>query len=244
MRPLKSADGDYVDPRTARSRARLIEAATSLLSSGGVGAVTIEAVTALSRVARTTLYRQFGSSTHLLAAAFEHLLPPVVSPPVGGDLRARLVEIVCRSAELIDAAPVQLTVLCWVGLGPAQLDSGHPVGVKGDNLVGVDSDAVESLRAQVVHRYRQPFDDLLDSPQARRQLGDFDTTLAITQLVGPLVFARLAGLHSLGPSQLTQIVDDFLAARKAGAEISDSGRPLVRGRVAQAKVEDRSEGQA
>nr|WP_206072175.1 TetR/AcrR family transcriptional regulator [Antrihabitans stalactiti] len=239
---MKTADGNYVDPRTARSRARLIDAATSLLSSGGVGAVTIDAVTALSRVARTTLYRQFGSSTHLLAAAFEHLLPPVVAPPAGGDLRARLVDIVCRSAELIDAAPVQLTVLCWVGLGPAQLDTDHAAGVNGDNPVGAENDAVASLRAQVSNRYRQPFEDLLDSPQAKRQLGDFDTTLAITQLVGPVVFARLAGLHSLGPSELTQIVDDFLAGRKAGAEISDRSR--IPARVARPEVEDPSDGQA
>jgi len=233
-----------VDPRTARSRARLIEAATSLLSSGGVGAVTIDAVTALSRVARTTLYRQFGSSTHLLAAAFEHLLPPVVPPPVGGDLRARLIDIVCRSAGLIDAAPIQLTILCWVGLGPAQIDNDQPVGLDGDDPVGASNDAVESLRAQVVNRYRQPFEDLLDSPQARRQLGDFDTTLAITQLVGPIVFARLAGLHSLGPSELTQIVDDFLAARQAGAAISDAGRSLAPAQVARAEVEVPTSGQA
>ncbi|WP_236735063.1 TetR/AcrR family transcriptional regulator, partial [Mycolicibacterium elephantis] len=67
---------DDVDPRRIRSRTRLLDAAATLLSTGGVEAVTIDAVTKASKVARTTLYRHFHSSSHLLAATFERLLPP------------------------------------------------------------------------------------------------------------------------------------------------------------------------
>ena len=66
----QDADLDQADPRLARSRARLLDAATHLLATGGIDAVTIDAVTRTSKVARTTLYRHFGSSTHLLAATF------------------------------------------------------------------------------------------------------------------------------------------------------------------------------
>lgn len=113
------ADGDDVDPRRLRSRARLLDAATSLLVSGGVEAVTVEAVTRLSKVARTTLYRHFTSSTHLLAAAFERLLPQVTPPPPSGDLRQQLIELLNRQAALIDEAPLHLTALAWLALGPA-----------------------------------------------------------------------------------------------------------------------------
>ena len=43
------------DPRPARSRARLLDAATALLRSGGPSAVTIDAVTRSANVARATL---------------------------------------------------------------------------------------------------------------------------------------------------------------------------------------------
>ncbi len=94
-----------VDPRRARSRARLLDAATSLLSTGGIEAVTIDAVTKVSKVARTTLYRHFTDSTQLLAAAFERLLPPVTAPPASGTIREQLIELLDRQAKLIEEAP-------------------------------------------------------------------------------------------------------------------------------------------
>ena len=52
------------DPRPARSRARLLEAATSLLRTGGPSAVTIDAVTRTANVARATFYRHFPHKAH------------------------------------------------------------------------------------------------------------------------------------------------------------------------------------
>jgi AcrR family transcriptional regulator len=46
-----------VDPRWLRSRTRLLDAAAELLRAGGIDAVTIDAVTKESKVARTTLWR-------------------------------------------------------------------------------------------------------------------------------------------------------------------------------------------
>lgn len=62
--PLAHSDGaDDVDPRRARSRNRLLDAAAALLTSGGIEAVTVDAVTKASKVAKTTLYRHFTSSS-------------------------------------------------------------------------------------------------------------------------------------------------------------------------------------
>jgi TetR/AcrR family transcriptional regulator, regulator of autoinduction and epiphytic fitness len=87
-------DNDDVDPRWLRSRTRLLEAAVELLRTGGTEAVTIDAVTKTSKVARTTLYRHFGCSSDLLAATLERLLPSVTSVPSTRSLRDRLVEMV------------------------------------------------------------------------------------------------------------------------------------------------------
>ena len=97
--------GGRNDPRPARSRARLLDAATALLRSGGPSAVTVDAVTRAANVARATLYRHFPSGNDLLAAAFHALIPPAPTPPAEGSLRDRLIALVQAQAELIAEAP-------------------------------------------------------------------------------------------------------------------------------------------
>ena len=195
-------DCDDADPRRARSRTRLLDAAAHLLSTGGVEAVTIEAVTKASKVARTTLYRHFTSSSHLLAATFERLLPQVTPPlPSSVPLREQLIELLTRQATLFAEAPLHLTTLAWVSLGPTSSNSD-------------DAGHTQSLRTRVVDQYRQPFDAVLQSPQARDELDDFDVELAMCQLVGPLAFARMTGLHTMSRHHCERIVDDFLTAHR------------------------------
>lgn len=199
-------DDDIDPPRRIRSRNRLLDAAAALLTTGGIEAVTIDAVTKASKVARTTLYRHFASSSQLLAATFERLLPHVTTPTPdeGGSLRQRLIEILSRQAALFaDAPPIQVTTLAWVALGPTD-----PAA---DGTADEDSPA-GSLRSRVVEQYRKPFDEILSSDQAREELDEFDLELAECQLVGPLVFARMTGLCTISRDQCVRIVDDFLAA--------------------------------
>ncbi|WP_330178859.1 TetR/AcrR family transcriptional regulator [Nocardia sp. NBC_01503] len=198
--PAANSGEDDTDPRKLRSRARLLDAATTLLKSGGVQAVTIDAVTKLSKVARTTLYRHFDSSADLLAATFERLVPQVSPPPETGTLRDRLVELLVRQSALIDEAPVQLTTLAWIAMGnPESKDT--------------TSHTFTSLQARVIEQYRQPFDRLLDTPEARAELGDFDLTFALAQLIGPIVFTKLTGLRTFTRADITRLVDDFILAR-------------------------------
>ncbi|WP_280269012.1 TetR/AcrR family transcriptional regulator [Nocardia wallacei] len=195
-----SGDGD---PRKLRSRARLLDAAVALLKSEGVEGVTVDAVTTLSKVARTTLYRHFGSAMQLRAAALECLLPAPQPPTAVGSLRDRLIELTHRQAVFIDETPQHTAALAWLtnagtcgnGAGP------HDVW----------------LRQRVVEQYRQPFDELFGSAAARDALGDFDTTAALAQLVGPLVFLRITGLGRNTRAFCAQLVDDFLSARSAAA---------------------------
>lgn len=201
---------DEVDPRRIRSRNRLLDAAAALLSTGGVEAVTIDAVTKASKVARTTLYRHFSSSSQLLAATFERLLPQVSQPaPATGTLRERLTELLARQATLFAEAPLHVTTLVWIALGPTT----HPDGEHGHP-------ATRSLRDRVIDQYRQPFDALLQSPEADAELGEIDLELVLCQLIGPLAFARMTGLRTITHHDCARIVDDFLAAHPA-----DRGAP-------------------
>lgn len=198
MVPMSEHAEPDEDPRRARSRSKLLDAATTLLRSGGIDAVTVDAVTRASTVARTTLYRHFHDSTALVTAAFEKLLSPVSAPPAEGTARDRLIALLDEVAAAIDDAPLHLTTLGWLAIAP-----GRPG-------TGADA-AVDSLRARVIAQYREPLDALLDSPQIRAEIGERDNTLTMLQLTGPLIFARLMGMPTPTAQQRARIVDDVLA---------------------------------
>ena len=202
-----TVDDDDVDPRWLRSRAKLLDAAARLLATGGVEAVTVEAVTRASRVAKTTLYRHFGSATDLLVATFERLVPQVTPPPSTGPVRDQLIELLSRQATLLEEVPIQMTLLAWVSLGP------NDISASGSRM---------SLRAKVITQYRQPFDQLLDSPQAKAELGDFDRALGLSQLIGPLMFGVLTDTRALNRDDCVRIVDDFFATHRPGTSTGRS----------------------
>ncbi|AZZ83799.1 MULTISPECIES: TetR/AcrR family transcriptional regulator [Gordonia] len=203
---METIDSDDVDPRRVRSRQRLLDAAVTLLNSGGVEAVTVEAVTRLSRVARTTLYRHFESSTDLVAAAFERLLPQAETPAMTTSIRDDLLKLMQRQAELIEQAPLQLTTLAWLAMLPEQ--PGQSEQSDGEQ------NALAPLRRRVVEQYREPFDRVLTTDVATAELDNFDLTMAVTQLAGPLIFAKLTGIRSMTVGDLEQLVDDFLTAHR------------------------------
>ena len=93
------------DPRPARSRARLIDAATALLRAGGPSAVTIDAVTRSANVARATLYRHFSSANDLMARGLHG--PAATRADAAGRriLRDQLIAVVEGWAETIAEVP-------------------------------------------------------------------------------------------------------------------------------------------
>ncbi|MBJ7340461.1 TetR/AcrR family transcriptional regulator [Mycolicibacterium sp.] len=193
------------DPRPARSRARLLEAATALLSSGGPSAVTIDAVTRSANVARATLYRHFSSANDLLAASFTGLIPPPPMPPEEGTLRERLTAIVVAWAESIAEAPTILTAMSWLSLGP---DIGQLPHAKDDDS---SSPAMRSLRERIAQQYSAPFDAILDGPQAAAELKPVDRTVAFALLIGPLAFGRISTLADFDYEKVAvAAVDGFL----------------------------------
>jgi AcrR family transcriptional regulator len=205
------------DPRPARSRARLLDAATALLSSGGPSAVTVDAVTRSANVARATLYRHFASANDLLAAAFMSLLQPAPMPPSDGSLRDQLIAVVVCWAESIAEVPATLTAMTWLASGP---DAGVYSEVR-----QADSDAVGTLRTRIIALYSAPFEALFESPQAAAELDDVDHVQAMALLIGPLILGRLSTLADFDyRACAVSAVDGFLAthAKRASAPSSES----------------------
>jgi AcrR family transcriptional regulator len=202
---VRTMVGGRTDPRPARSRARLLDAATDLLRTGGPNAVTVDAVLRGANVARATLYRHFPSGNDLLAAAFQSLIPPAPMPPDEGTLRERLTALLLDWAEHIADAPALLTAMNWLALGR---DLDRPADAEAADL---DSAEVRGLRERIVEQYAAPFNAVFDSREAAAELGEFDRTTAMTLLVGPLVTARLSLLADVDYRECVRAaVDGFL----------------------------------
>lgn len=200
----------HTDPRPARSRARLLEAATALLRAGGPSAVTVDAVIRVSNVARATLYRHFPSGNDLLAAAFHALIPPAPLPPEEGTLRDRLIAALDGFAVLIAEAPISLAATSWLALGGGLDPSWWS---KGDR--DTESDAVRTLRERVAEQYAEPFDAIFDSPDAVAAFGDVDRMQAVALLAGPILLGKLSTLTDFDYRTVARMaVDGFLATHQ------------------------------
>ncbi|KUI48249.1 TetR family transcriptional regulator [Mycobacterium sp. GA-1199] len=208
--------GASTDPRPARSRARLLEAATTLLRAGGPSAVTIDAVTRTANVARATLYRHFPSANDLMAAAFLSLLNPAPMPPSEGGLRERLIAVVVGWAESIAEASAMITAMTWMASGP-------DVGTYSE-VQQPDSDAVGTLRSRIIALYSAPFDAILDGAQAAEELDEVDRIQTIALLIGPLILGKLSTVADFDYRACAEAsVDGFLATHaKKPTEITSA----------------------
>src|SRR6202012_4550799 len=198
------------DPRPARSRARLLEAAAALLRSGGPSAVTVDAVTRTANVARATLYRHFPSGNDLLAAALNSLIPPSPMPPAEGSLRDRLVALVLDQADAVASAPTVMSAMSWLALGRDLEGLPEPRHTR-----TADSPAITTLRERIAQQYAAPFDALFASSEAAER-GDIDRSRAIALLMGPVVLGRLSPLPNFDYRECTRAaVDGFLHVQRA-----------------------------
>lgn len=111
---------ESVDPRTARTDRRIVAGALRLLREGGPQRVTIEAVSALTGVAKTSIYRRYDNSPQLLEAALRHTAAAAGSLPEDATWEQALteaVELLLRDMGL----GVAITLLQEPGSATAQV---------------------------------------------------------------------------------------------------------------------------
>lgn len=94
------ASPSAADPRVGRSRQRALGAALDLVAERGITGATIEAISARSGVAKTTIYRQWPHQAALVLDAFRSITPDPPLPDTG-TLRADLFVMVGGLAEAL-----------------------------------------------------------------------------------------------------------------------------------------------
>lgn len=181
------------DPRVARSRTRVLDAATAILVELGPRAVTVDAVAERSGVAKSTLYRHWASRQELLVDVMRANVPDVAPPdrelPFADALRT-----------LVHDLAVVLSDPEWRAIMPA--------------MVSLQQHLPEL--ADVFHDdQHEKFEILADVLALGAREGaipvDVDTDLAAHLLIGPIVFAVLSGRERID-DVVDFAVDRFLAS--------------------------------
>jgi TetR/AcrR family transcriptional regulator of autoinduction and epiphytic fitness len=181
-----------LDPRVARSRARVLDAVASLLVEKGVGEVTVDAVMARSGVARATVYRHWPTREALVLAGLRHLLPtPVPRMAPAGTLRERLASFLGELAR-------QMAVEPWAHAVPTLLEAAR----RDPSIAEVTQRFVEERRA--------PLRTALSEAVEDGTLPGVNVEIALAQLLGPLVYRRLISSEPIDEALCATIVDDFL----------------------------------
>lgn len=186
-----------LDPRVARTRAAVLDAVGRLLVEGGLAAVTVEAVMARTGAARATVYRHWATRDDLVLAGLEHLMPP----PRAGGTPDTAVGIALPA--IVGGFADQLAAERWAGALPVLLDAAR----RDPRL----RSRMDTFLAQRKHPVRQV---LVRAVEAGELRPDLDPDVAVSQLLGPLVFRRIITSEPLDRPFVDVVVGDFLRANR------------------------------
>ncbi len=190
------APRDEVDPRIERSRMCVLEATAELLREVGYGQLTIEAVAARSGVAKSTIYRHYGSKSELVSDAFTrvHARGGAELPPPG-PVRGRAVAVLTDLACAVDE-PQRLACLM-----PALIDAAER------------SEEMAELAHRMAIESAEPLRAILDDAVGAGELPpQTDTAILADALVAPIVMARLFHRPPVAVVDIPALVDQLLPA--------------------------------
>lgn len=184
------------DPRVLRSIDAVQTAALKLFVDGGPRAVTVDAVSDSSGVAKTTIYRHWTDRAHLLADTYRACLPIVAEPPSSLDPEQALRFVV---RELV------------TGLGTAPARPALP------HLIATPLDAVESLALPegILDQTFAPVVAAIRSC-AKVDLIPIDTDIleAKHEIVGFVIMSALDPACPMSNALADRIVNLFIAGRR------------------------------
>ncbi len=160
-----------IDPRIARSKAAILDAAVSLLLGGGVHDTTVDAIADRARVSKATIYRHWNSRQELVIEALG-LLKPDIEVPDHGSLRDDLRQITTDLlTHLASPAAAAFSSLAGAAEHDAQL---------------------AALRQEFIAARRQPIQVVVEAAVGRGELpADLDVDLFVAMVAGPLFYRRV-----------------------------------------------------
>lgn len=186
-------------PRSEEARQAALRATVDLMLEAGVDAVTFDDVAARSGVAKTTLYRHFGSKPALVVEAAGSCFVPVTTPD-SGDLLQDLELLFAQTLQ--SASHRQLTELFPMLI------------VAGDR----DPELRALLRRQHEER-RRPTRTVLQLAQLRGEISvDLDLEVAASMVLGPFTIRKMIEREEVTEEFTRQVLHEVAAVLRATAK--------------------------
>ena len=179
------------DPRIERSRRIILQTVLDELGAVGYGALTIEAVAARAKVAKSTIYRHWDGKLALVEDAFR-TLKANVRVLESGTVHDRVVDLLTQVAELIEASTYSACM-------PALIEAAER------------DPQVRDFHLRFSAERRAVLVDLLAGAVDDGELpADTDPALLADALVGSIILRRLMLHQPLAPAQVPHLVDQLL----------------------------------
>jgi AcrR family transcriptional regulator len=182
------------DPRIARSRIVILQAAVDELADHGYGGVTIEGVAARAGVAKSTIYRHWADRLELIADAFETFHERMVPDTTGSPPRETIATLLTHVAEVVTDSTFSRCI-------PALIE-----GAERDPRVRDFHHRYSALRRGVLV-------ELVDRGVREGTIArDVDPELATAALLGAIFYRRLMTAVPLAPAEADRLVRTVLGA--------------------------------
>jgi AcrR family transcriptional regulator len=185
-------------PRSEAANRAALDATVEVLLEAGVDGVTLDDVAARSGVAKSTLYRHFGSKEALIATAARACVTEHPTPDTG-DLAEDLAFLFGRFEETDEAKR-------FPDLLPMLIDAGNR------------DPALREVVLEVLEERSRPLRTVLQLAHLRGEIGhDLDLDTAIAMIVGPLSHRRLVERRAVTPEFKRTVVLGAVTALRATA---------------------------
>ena len=159
-------------PRSEQANRTAIETTISVLLESGVEGVTLDEVSARSGVAKSTLYRHFGSKEALIALAARGCVTEHPTPDTG-NLADDLTFLFARYEEVDQLKQ-------FPQLFPMLIDAGNR------------DPKMQEVVDEVIAERRRPIYTVVKLAQMRGEVSpDLDLDVAVATIVGPLTYRRI-----------------------------------------------------
>jgi len=159
------------DKRVERSKAAVLAETYRQLTQSGISGVSIDEVSRVSGVSKTTIYRHWPSRSALLIDACSRL-GNATPPPDTGTLRADLHVLVTVLAEQLQSA-------AWASVYPSIIDAAER------------DPEIAALQAGLHKAFMAPFDAVVEQARERGEVQpEKPAADVIAAVIGPLFYRR------------------------------------------------------
>ena len=190
-------------PRSEDARRRVVDATVEALLAVGVEGATVEEIASRSGVAKSTIYRHFGSRAALMTDAVRSRVVEYPVPDTGA-LDSDLEEVFGRYDRPENRAVNELFPLL---IDAARRDP-----------------EMRSVMNEVLAERQRPLRAVLQSAQLRGEIApDLDLGVALAMLIGPFTYRRMVQDEDITESFISTVLPGAVAALRSTARPVSGG---------------------